>query len=112
MYTREQTRDFMLGMEPDIPWQALRRTNLAPGDPDWLPECEEIPCPACGGSGRSYYDDEGRALTEQEYDRRMAMTREERYEAGGADWDDCPECAGKGTVEVRIRYDRFGNRIG
>ena len=96
----------------DYSREVARRMRLNPGDPAWLPKYDEVECPACGGSGRSYYDDEGRGLKEEEYRRRMAMTAEERYNAGGADSDDCPECRGRGTVEVRIRYDRFGNRIG
>lgn len=64
--------------------------NGYPGCPCCSPEPRMITCPACGGTGEIYYDDNGDRITEEEYNMLPADQRES---------ESCCECDGSGVIE-------------
>lgn len=64
--------------------------NGYPGCPCCTPEPRTITCPACGGTGEVYYNDNGDRITEEEYSR---LTTDQR------ECESCGECDGSGVVE-------------
>lgn len=71
-----------------------------PRDPCLQPAPRYEDCPECGGTGTAcYYDSDGE-IDEDEYLRRMAMTEEDRRDAGGANREECERCGGTGEIEA------------
>lgn len=70
--------------------------NGLPGCPCCSPELSLTTCPACGGTGEIYYDDNGDRITEEEYVQLPADRRE---------CESCVECDGTGGIEVELEPD-------
>lgn len=70
--------------------------NGLPGCPCCSPEPNMTTCPACGGAGEIYYNEDGDQITKEQYN---ALPK------GRRDTDRCAECDGTGEIEYEYQPD-------
>ena len=55
-----------------------------------------ITCPACGGTGKIFYDESGDRITPEEYNKLSSDQR---------DCENCIECDGTGGIENVLEFE-------
>lgn len=72
--------------------------NGHPGCPCCAPEPRTTTCPACNGTGETYYNENGDRISEEEY---KALPTDQR------DTDTCEECDGLGYIKDIYGHDDY-----